>query len=109
MNIEYLKHKLLELKEETLATVERAKESSKPVELDQTTQGRLSRMDAMQHQEMALASKRRREQFILQIDQALKRIEEGDYGYCINCGEEIAEKRLDPDPVVLTCIECAKN
>lgn len=108
MNKHYFKNKLLELKKETLSAIERSKDSSKPVELDQTMVGRLSRMDAMQQQEMALASKRRRQQLIFQIEDALKRIESGDYGYCIMCDEEIAEKRLDLDPVILTCIKCAQ-
>jgi DnaK suppressor protein len=108
MNKGYFKNKLLELKKETLGAIERSKDSSKPVELDQTMVGRLSRMDAMQQQEMALAAKRRREQLIYQIEDALKRIESGDYGYCIMFDEEIAEKRLDLDPVILTCIKCAQ-
>ena len=38
---------------------------------------------------------------------AIKRIDEGEYGYCTACGEEIAEKRLAADPIVATCIACA--
>ncbi len=42
------------------------------------------------------------------IQMALSRMESGDYGYCINCDEEIAEGRLQADPSVLTCISCAR-
>lgn len=108
MDRDYFKIRLLNLKEETLAAIESASESSKPVALDQTMVGRLSRIDAIQQQEMALAAKRRREQLVRQIDEALKRIESGDYGYCVKCDEEIAEKRLELDPVVLTCVNCAQ-
>lgn len=109
MNIDHFKNKLAALKAETQAAIDKSKDSSAPVELDQTTQGRLSRMDAMQQQEMALATKRRREQLLIQIEQAFRRIESGDYGYCIKCDEDIAEKRLELNPVVMTCIHCAET
>jgi len=107
MDIDYFREKLTVLKEETIRSLENSKNNSNPVELDQTTQGRLSRMDAIQQQEMALATRRRREQLVIQIEQAFVRIENGDYGYCIKCDEEISERRLELDPVALTCINCA--
>jgi DnaK suppressor protein len=79
------------------------------VELDQTTVGRLSRMHALQEQATALATARKREEELARIDAALKRIEEGDYGYCLVCGEEIDERRLDLDPSLPTCIDCARS
>ncbi len=44
-----------------------------------------------------------------QIDDALKRIEEGTYGTCEKCEKDIQEKRLDADPSVTVCITCAKS
>ena len=78
-----------------------------PVELDQQSVGRLSRMDAMQQQAMAEAEARRRQAEIARIDAALKRIEEGEYGWCLECGEAIAPRRLEIDPAVARCIGCA--
>ena len=80
----------------------------KPIVLDQTTQGRLSRMDAMQVQAMAPETKRRREVGINRIKATFSRIKEGEFGFCINCGDEIAVKRLDIDPSTPTCISCAR-
>jgi len=40
---------------------------------------------------------------------ALKRIESGDYGYCLNCDEEIAVKRLEIDPAAPLCLDCARG
>ena len=82
-------------------------EDSKPVELDQQSVGRLSRMDAMQVQAMALESKRRKEAELKRIQAALKRFAENEYGYCVSCGEEISEGRLQLDPSVASCIKCA--
>ena len=109
MNTAQFKQQLEELKIATEAEIKQAEEAAKPVELDQTTVGRLSRMDAMQQQEMVLAQQRRRQEMLVKIDGAFKRIENGDYGYCTNCDEEIAGKRLALDPTVLTCIRCAQK
>ena len=92
---------------ELLALIDAAAESSAPVELDQQVQGRLSRMDAIQGQAMAQATKERRRVEISQIDAAMGRMDEGEFGYCVECGEEIAEKRLRLTPAVARCVECA--
>src|SRR5258705_9936679 len=40
------------------------------------------------------------------IDDALARLEQGDYGNCFECGEEIAEKRLRALPFAVRCKDC---
>lgn len=82
-------------------------ESRRTVTLDQQSVGRLSRMDAIQGQEMAQAAERRRTARANQIKTALLRIEEGEFGVCVECGEYIAEGRLRVDPTVATCVDCA--
>ncbi|MDH3787318.1 MAG: TraR/DksA C4-type zinc finger protein, partial [Xanthomonadales bacterium] len=78
------------------------------IELDQTRVGRLSRMDALQAQAMSKETGRRRRQKLLQIEAALRRIEHDEYGYCQECGDEIAPARLNVDPAVSLCIRCAE-
>lgn len=95
--------RLLELREEDL----RAAESTAPVTLEQDSVGRLSRIDAMQMQAMALSGQRRRAAEKVQIEAVLKRIDADDYGYCITCGEDIPEAPLRYNPAVLKCVECA--
>jgi DnaK suppressor protein len=46
---------------------------------------------------------------ILKIENALKKIVDGSFGYCEECGEEIAEKRLLINPGFITCIGCAEK
>ena len=84
------------------------KEGRKPVELDQTQQGRLSRMDAIQVQEMALEQERRREFELLRINAALQRIGDGEFGFCNRCGEQIEIKRLEISPSNPLCLDCAQ-
>ena len=109
INVEKMKARLLARREEVTAQLSRGKDISGPVELDQTRQGRLSRMDAMQMQAMAQESRRRQEQEVKRIDAALQRIEDGDYGYCLVTGEEIEPKRLEADPAVATCLAAARS
>jgi DnaK suppressor protein len=79
----------------------------RPVELDQQSVGRLSRMDALQQQAMSKASDSQRQAEIRRIDAALERLRAGDYGACVRCGEDIADARLALDPAVALCVGCA--
>jgi DnaK suppressor protein len=79
------------------------------VQLDQQSVGRLSRMDALQRQAMAEATQRRRQTRRRRIDAALQRIEDGEFGFCQDCGEEIPLARLNLDPTVLVCVSCAQG
>ena len=95
-------------REEVQQLSDNSAEARGTVTLDQTSVGRLSRMDALQQQAMAEATERQRANELSRIDAALERIDQEEYGYCQNCGEEIAEKRLEIDPAATHCIRCAK-
>lgn len=99
--------RLENLKKEIEAQSESSAQSREAVALDQQSVGRLSRMDAIQAQAMAQARERKRKADLVRIEMALRRIDEGEYGYCSDCGEEIAAKRLDVDPMAERCIQCA--
>ena len=101
------KKQLLALKQSLIADNALGDDARAIVELDQSSVGRLSRMDAMQGQAMAQESERRRHQKLEQIDIALSYIDNNNFGHCIECDEEIAIKRLDFDPTSSLCIECA--
>jgi len=103
-----IQHKLLALREELQADSASSESSRDTVVLDQTSVGRLSRMDAMQGQAMAKAEEERRQMRLKRIVGALQRIEKQEFGECIECGEWISAKRLEWDPIVLKCIECAE-
>jgi RNA polymerase-binding transcription factor len=109
LDLGYFKNRLEERYKSILAQQEARKKNSAPVELDQARVGRLSRMDAMQQQAMSQASARLVDIERQRIQTALTRVKSGEYGYCILCDEEIAEKRLQFDPSLLTCISCAQE
>ena len=87
--------------------VQAGSDAAATVELDQTRLGRLSRMDALQGQAMSQEMQRRHEQELRRIAQALKRLENDEFGECLQCGEMIANGRLSIDPSASLCIRCA--
>jgi DnaK suppressor protein len=97
---------LISLREEIEQLKNSSKEATGTVTLDQSKVGRLSRMDALQAQQMAQETARRRQLQLQKIGSALNRVEAGDYGYCFMCGEEIGEARLNFDPASTRCIGC---
>ena len=106
-NMDQIKQQLLLLFQQLQAEVEAAKEGAAPVALDQSSVGRLSRMDAMQQQQMILEGQRRRQQRLLRVQSALQRIEKGTYGACVRCSSQITEARIENEPEVTLCIDCA--
>ena len=51
----------------------------------------------------------RERKLILKIEEALERIEDGSFGICEKCGEDISEQRLKARPVTTHCIDCKKR
>lgn len=90
--------------ERSMKTTDRA---ARPVKLDQTSVGRLSRIDALQNQGLTQNLQERERAKHAQITEALRRIEEGSYGTCTGCGQPIQFERLLVFPEVLTCAACA--
>ncbi|MFN3402364.1 MAG: TraR/DksA family transcriptional regulator [Ferrovibrio sp.] len=78
-----------------------------PVELDQQSIGRVSRIDSMQVQAMSQAAEARRQLRMRVLEGALARLGGEEFGYCSECGEFIGLQRLKIDPAALRCIGCA--
>lgn len=107
MDENHIRNRLLARRDELVRLSGISLEARDTVTLDQQSVGRLSRMDAMQGQAMAQATERQRANEMLRIDAALKRLDEGEYGLCLVCGEEIAPRRLEINPAASVCIDCA--
>ncbi len=109
MDINTAKRRLTAMLAELEILRAQAAENRKPIALDQTSVGRLSRMDSLQIQAMDNAAETSRSKQALRIKAALSRIENDDFGYCVTCDEPIAPKRLDLDPSTPLCINCARG
>jgi len=107
VQLENYRQRLLQLQQEL--TVEVSEGSQAVVELDQSRIGRLSRMDALQSQQIALETQRRQQRKLQAIQGALLRIERGEFGLCYVCDEMISEARLNFDPTVTRCMSCMEK
>ena len=96
--------------EEDLLAVERylksSTEAAAAVEPDKSL-GRLSRLEAMQDQQLVMEMRRRKKRQLVEIKTALSKLEMGNYGICIFCSLEISAERLKAAPEVQTCIRCS--
>ena len=89
--------------------IQRARAAGKPVELDQTTVGRLSRMDTLQNQGLAAGAHARAHLELSQVLDALARLEAGTYGLCQTCGRQIPYERLSVMPEARECQACSRQ
>jgi len=104
--LDHFRQALISSKDEIEQLEDAGRDAANTVTLDQSKVGRLSRMDALQAQQMAQETARRRQLQLKRIEGALRRIDAGDYGYCVMCGEDIVEARLEFDPTSTRCINC---
>jgi DnaK suppressor protein len=86
-----------------------AADNARTVTLDQSSVGRLSRMDAMQQQAMAQASMQRLQLQRRRLEAALQRVQQGSYGACCECGGPIGLERLLSDPAAPFCMDCQEE
>ena len=105
----HYKQKLLALRNELLKVQASGDEAAATVELDQSKVGRVSRMDALQSQAIARETQQRRGIQQQRIEAALSRLAHGTYGFCVRCEEAIDPKRLEFDPSVPLCFDCASK
>lgn len=94
------------LETELQSALDLATDGSKPVQLDQQSVGRVSRMDAMQQQQLAASSRRSVELRLRQVRAALSALDEDTYGLCKLCEEPIGYRRLKARPETPLCLGC---
>jgi DnaK suppressor protein len=83
-------------------------ESTQPVAPDRAI-GRLSRVGAMQAQQMSLDGRRRQQERLRRIEHALGLVGQGTYGSCTRCGEDIGQARLNAIPDTFLCVVCVER
>lgn len=81
-------------------------EALRPIQLDQTAVGRLSRIDSLQNQGLTRNLQEREQAKLGQVITAFQRIEAGTYGLCVECGGDIPFERLQVFPETPTCTAC---
>jgi len=88
--------------------IESLKEQAKPVPPDNAI-GRLTRMDAIQAKSVASAVLREAKIRKTKLEAALSRVDDDEYGICVNCDEDIPIKRMELLPEAVKCVNCAER
>ena len=104
--IDQLRTRLITQQRELTEQLHNADATTKPVTLDQQSVGRVSRIDAIQQQQMAIANQQQTNDVLQRIELALARMDDDNYGACLECGEPIAHARLQAQPFAGLCIDC---
>ena len=102
--------KLLDQQEQVLGITHLLALYTQPASLSQSSVGQLSRrMDAMQNQATAQLDSDRQAELLELIANALERIDEGIFGFCLVCGDLIPKGRLEAEPTTPHCLQCEKS
>ncbi|MDM7457063.1 MAG: TraR/DksA family transcriptional regulator [Aquabacterium sp.] len=107
MDMEHFRVRLLMEQKETIGAIQQAQQSAAPVELDQSSVGRVSRIDALQQQALAQGLLERLTIRKRKVEAALARLDSDTYGLCCACHGNLEPERLNADPAVVFCQECA--
>jgi DnaK suppressor protein len=112
MEKEKLEHyrKLLEERRAQLReSVTRSEEDGREVQEKDTAQDIADLASGSYQKEFLFAQSSNDRNFLRMVEHALSCIEEGSYGECEMCGEEIGERRLDAVPWARYCIDCQEK
>ena len=107
MQVEYFRQKLLDWKKSLLAQSQDTLEELRQGGLNQPDE--LDRASMETDKALDLRTKDRARKLISKINDALKRIEDGTYGYCEEPGEPIGVERLEARPVATLSIEAQER
>ena len=107
MQLEYFRQKLLDWKKSLIGQSKDTLDDLKQGGLNQPDQ--IDRASLESDKALELRTRDRARKLISKIDEALKRIEDGSYGYCEETGEPIGIERLEARPVATLSIEAQER
>ena len=106
--LEYYKRKLVVRREELLRNIARTEEEGRAADDDPTVD--LADKAANSYTKEFLFGQTNHDRFLLQlVDEALGRLKDNAFGQCINCQEEVQQKRLEAVPWARHCLICQEK
>lgn len=99
---------LMHRREEILKSADATKEQGMGFSLDDLPD-EVDLASSESEQSMSLRLRDRERVLLKKIDKVLKKMDDGSYGVCEQCGEEIGLKRLEARPVTDLCIRCKEE
>ncbi|MCW5520810.1 TraR/DksA C4-type zinc finger protein [Aureitalea sp. L0-47] len=107
MNKEEIKKRIREEIIDTVALVNKYRDLTKPIAPENAI-GRVSRMDAINNKSVNEAALRKAETKLTNLEVALTKVDDPDFGICIRCKNQIPLGRIMLLPHTVTCVNCAK-
>ena len=104
--LDEMKSLLLKMKDETLKEISKSLKSDKPAGKEETTGDIYDQASSERDRELSLLLGDREREKVRFIDEALLRIDDGEYGICEECEEEIPLGRLKVMPFARHCVKC---
>lgn len=102
-----IKEKLLQELNDTRKQVDRYRDLSKPIAPENAI-GRVSRMDAINNKSVNEAALRKAQIKLRNIELALNRVDDADFGICVSCNQAIPEGRILLMPQTIRCVRCSR-
>ena len=91
----------------TKKTIERLRDQIKPIEVNDGSVGRITRMDAIQQKSMLEANLRSAEELLSKLERALDNLDKPHFGICAKCQKQIPLERILAIPETRFCVNCA--
>jgi DnaK suppressor protein len=107
-HLEHYKKSLLTKQDELQRIVSRIEQDGRSVDED-TTQDLVDKAASSYTKEFLFSQSNTDRGILMQVTEALERLEQGAYGECLSCGEEIQQKRLEAVPWARHCIPCQEK
>jgi len=107
VNVNAIKQRLIEERKTLQQRLDEEEERSTIARIRNPDRADLALVYDQAQRSSAMAA--RTEKQMEEIDEALKRIEDGTYGYCTNCGQEINPQRLEAIPWAALCVDCQQK
>ncbi len=104
--LERFKNKLIEKKSELIALIQKTENYGREADNDSETMDIADRATSSYTKEFMFSKSNSDRQLMQMITEALARIEEGDFGECLNCGEDVESRRLEAVPWAKLCKNC---
>ncbi len=104
MKMKAFKSQLLQYRETLVGNLRRS--TAELIDDDSSYTDSIDQASADVDKSFLLQMKNRDRDLLLQVDEALRRIESGEYGECEQCGESISEARMKAFPLTTLCIDC---
>ncbi len=105
-NLKHFREKLKQMEEDLQNSLEQSNYTTEPISPD-TSLGRLTRLEAMQSQQMSFEARRRQKKRLKSVQKALELMDQGKYGICVKCENEIPKGRLESMPETRVCVNCS--